>query len=41
MYQNNILKAMKLGMINTSSVITKLGAQNGLLKKKDLKKKGL
>ncbi len=34
---NNIKKALKLGILNSASVLKKVGAQEGLLTKKDLK----
>ncbi len=37
-FKGDIDKAMKLGILNTASVVTEPGAQNGLLNKKDLKK---
>ena len=38
MFKGDINRAIKLGIYNTSSLVTKPGAQNGLLRKKDLKK---
>lgn len=38
LFKGDILKAVKLGIYNTSSLVTVAGAQNGLLSKKDLKK---
>lgn len=38
LFKGDIDKAMKLGILNTSSVVAAPGAQNGLLGKKDLKK---
>jgi len=38
MFKGDIEKSIKLGIYNTSSLVTKPGAQNGLLYKKDLKK---
>lgn len=35
---NNLKKALKLGIYNSAAVLTQVGAQNGLLTKKDLKK---
>lgn len=37
-FKGDIKRAIKLGIRNTSSLVTKPGAQNGLLYKKDLKK---
>ncbi|MDP3057667.1 MAG: carbohydrate kinase family protein [bacterium] len=37
LFKDDIDKAMKLGILNTSSVVAAPGAQNGLLGKKDLK----
>ncbi len=37
--KNNIVKALKWGMINSASVVTKVGAQNGLLNRKKLEEK--
>ena len=37
LYDEDIVKAMRLGAKNSASVIAKQGAQNGLLSKKDLK----
>ncbi|MDD5071208.1 MAG: PfkB family carbohydrate kinase [Patescibacteria group bacterium] len=37
LYKGDIAKAMHLGIRNTASVIAEQGAQNGLLKKKDLR----
>jgi sugar/nucleoside kinase (ribokinase family) len=37
LYRGNIKKALYLGARNTASVISQPGAQNGLLKKKDIK----
>ncbi len=36
-YKGDIQKAMKLGILNTASLVSEIGAQNGLLTKKDLK----
>ncbi len=36
---NNLEKALKLAIVNSASVITKIGAHNGLLNLKDLEKK--
>jgi len=36
---NNIQKALKWGVINSASVTTKIGAQNGLLNRKELEKR--
>lgn len=38
LFKCDIDKAMKLGILNTSSVVAAPGAQNGLLRKEDLKK---
>ncbi len=38
LFKGDIDKAMKLGILNTASVVAAPGAQNGLLRKKDLKK---
>ncbi|MFH1366569.1 MAG: carbohydrate kinase family protein [Patescibacteria group bacterium] len=38
LFKGDIHKAIKLGIYNTSSLVTVAGAQNGLLTKKDLKK---
>lgn len=38
LFNGNIDKAMRLGILNTSSVVAAPGAQNGLLSKNDLKK---
>lgn len=38
LFKGDIKKAMRLGMLNTASVVAAPGAQNGLLSKKDLKK---
>ncbi|OGY43249.1 MAG: hypothetical protein A3J62_00705 [Candidatus Buchananbacteria bacterium RIFCSPHIGHO2_02_FULL_38_8] len=37
--KGNIAKSLKWGMINSASVVTKIGAQNGLLTLKELKNK--
>ena len=37
--KNNISRALKWGMINSASVLTKVGAQNGLLTRKKLTEK--
>lgn len=37
--KNDIQKALKWGMINSASVVTKIGAQNGLLDRQELEKK--
>lgn len=36
LYEGDIKKAMRLGLQNTASVIAEVGAQNGLLNKKDI-----
>lgn len=41
LFKGDIDKAMKLGILNTASVVTAPGAQNGLFGKKDLKKLNL
>lgn len=38
LFNSDIDKAMKLGILNTASVVAAPGAQNGLLSRKDLKK---
>lgn len=38
LFKGDIAKAMRLGILNTASVVSAPGAQNGLLSKKDLKK---
>lgn len=38
LFKGDIKEAMRLGMLNTASVVAAPGAQNGLLSKKDLKK---
>lgn len=38
LYKNNIQKALQLGMLNSNSVVTKMGAKHGLLKKPPTKK---
>ncbi len=35
-YNGDIAKALKLGILNTSSVVSKIGAENGLLYRKDI-----
>ncbi len=38
LFKGDIKRAMRLGILNTASVVSRPGAQNGLLSKKDLKK---